>query len=67
MQEKIKNLLKEAVKKAFNKEIEDIKVEYPAEEIHGDYASNVAMHLAKELNKNPQEIAEKIIERRNRK
>ncbi|MBD3360474.1 arginine--tRNA ligase [Candidatus Peregrinibacteria bacterium] len=61
MQEKIKKLLREAIKKAFSREVKDIKIEYPVEEIYGDYASSIAMHLAKDLAKNPHEIAETII------
>ncbi|MFH1284508.1 MAG: arginine--tRNA ligase [Candidatus Peregrinibacteria bacterium] len=60
MKEKISHLLRQAVKSAFSVETEDIKVEYPTEESHGDYSSNIAMHLTKTLSIPPAEIAEKL-------
>ncbi len=36
-------------------------MEYPSNRDHGDYSSNIAMKLSKELGKNPREIAEQII------
>lgn len=39
----------------------EIHVEHPAIESHGDYATNVAMILAKELKESPLTIAEKIV------
>lgn len=38
----------------------DFSVEHPNDLAHGDYASNVAMVLAKQLGKNPRELAEEI-------
>ncbi len=38
----------------------DFIVEHPAELAHGDYASNVALVLGKEMKKNPMELAEQI-------
>lgn len=58
----IKQLLIRAIKKAGYKVPADLVVEYPREEKYGDYASNVAMVLARQLKKNPLEIAEKIAE-----
>ncbi|EKD80002.1 MAG: Arginine-tRNA ligase, partial [uncultured bacterium] len=40
----------------------DFSVEHPKEESHGDYSSNVAMILAKQMGKNPRELATKIVE-----
>lgn len=39
---------------------EEIKIEHPADENFGDYSTNVAMTLAKEIKSNPSELAEKI-------
>jgi arginyl-tRNA synthetase len=39
----------------------DFSVEHPADVAHGDYASNVAMVLAKQVGKNPRELAEEIV------
>jgi len=50
----IKNLMKKIA------EIEDFSVEIPEEKAHGDYATNVALILAKKLNKNPIEMAENL-------
>ncbi|MEX0930067.1 MAG: arginine--tRNA ligase, partial [Candidatus Paceibacterota bacterium] len=38
----------------------DIELEHPTELAHGDFASNVAMRFAQELDTNPRELAEKI-------
>jgi arginyl-tRNA synthetase len=59
MQEKIKNLIKEALK---NLDIEDVDfiVEHPEDLKNGDYSTNVAMVCAKNLKTNPKELAEKI-------
>jgi arginyl-tRNA synthetase len=38
-------------------------VEHPADLSHGDYACNVAMAAAKQLGKNPRELAETIVEK----
>ena len=39
----------------------EVQLEHPAELSHGDYATNVALRCAKELKKNPQDIAEDIV------
>jgi len=43
----------------------DFVVEHPADLAHGDYASNAAMVAAKEVSKNPRELAEEIAEKLN--
>ncbi len=58
--EQIKELLKESVKKTFDKDLEEIKVLYPLSAEHGDYASNIALQLSKELNVSPIEVAKKL-------
>jgi arginyl-tRNA synthetase len=40
--------------------VPEIKIEHPEEKAHGDYATNVAMVIAKIVKKSPMEIAEKI-------
>ncbi len=56
-----KQKLEELIKKALLKVAEDKSVEfsvtYPNEEKFGDYATNIAMVLAKDLKKNPMDIA----------
>ncbi|HMP67526.1 MAG TPA: arginine--tRNA ligase [Candidatus Paceibacterota bacterium] len=40
-------------------------IEHPADLQHGDYSTNVAMVLAKKLNKNPRELAQEIVKNLN--
>lgn len=62
--ESIQKALQAAVKKSFDKKIKasDVIIERPKDESHGDYATNVAMQLSKELGKNPRDIAQEIID-----
>ncbi|PIR68533.1 arginine--tRNA ligase [Candidatus Nomurabacteria bacterium CG10_big_fil_rev_8_21_14_0_10_35_16] len=60
MEKEIKNLIKEALKKLDITEV-DFVVEHPADLKMGDYSTNVAMVLAKNLKLNPKELAEKIV------
>jgi len=63
IREKIKNLIEGLIKELQKEKIlpkfgvPEIKIEHPEEKIHGDYATNVAMVIAKILKKNPMEIA----------
>ncbi len=47
-------------------ELPDFAVEYPRQREYGDYASNVAMVLAKKLNKNPMDVAEGVADEINK-
>ena len=60
MQDKIKNLIKDAL---LNLDIEasDIVIEHPADLKMGDYSTNVALAIAKSVERNPKELAEKIV------
>jgi len=51
----IKELQKE--KKLPGFKIPEIKLEHPEEKIHGDYATNIAMAITREIKKDPIEIA----------
>ncbi|NBJ64300.1 arginine--tRNA ligase [bacterium c-19] len=59
--------LKEAIKCAFEKAfdqsitLDDIVIEIPKDKSHGDYATNVAMKLARILKKSSRDIAEALI------
>jgi arginyl-tRNA synthetase len=44
----------------------DFSVTHPREENHGDYSVNVAMILAKQVGKNPRELAQQIAEELNK-
>ncbi len=57
--------LKEAlIKSGFCQEYDEntITIEIPKDKSHGDYATNLAMQLTKQLRKNPREIAGAIVE-----
>lgn len=60
----LKQAIQSAVKKAFDIELEVAKIviETPKNKDHGDFSSNVAMQLTRELRQNPRMIAEKIVE-----
>lgn len=67
IKEKIEKLLKNVLKEWLERDVffqveKEIKVEHPEKETHGDYASNLALVLAKYLNKNPFEIGREISE-----
>lgn len=59
----LKQAIKEAVKKAFDIELEEnnIDIETPKVKDHGDFSTNVAMQLTRQLRQNPRMIAEKIV------
>lgn len=56
IQQKIESILKELGVAGVS-----FTVEHPADLSHGDYASNVALIAAKQLGKNPRELAEDIV------
>ncbi len=61
MQDKIKEIIQSALKNLGIKEDVDFAIEHPEDIKNGDYSSNVAMVLAKKLETNPKELAEKIV------
>ncbi|HJO89593.1 MAG: arginine--tRNA ligase [Candidatus Pacebacteria bacterium] len=61
IREQLKKAIKEAVS-ALSLETSEIHLEHPVDLTHGDYSTNVAMTLAKEVNKNPKELAQEIID-----
>lgn len=60
MQEKIKNLIKDALKN-LDIEINDVVLEHPADLNRGDYSTNVAMAIAKSIKSDPKVLAKKIV------
>ena len=59
MQDKLKNLIKDALKN-LEIEVSNITLEHPADLKMGDYSTNVAMAVAKSVKSNPKALAEKI-------
>ena len=62
MNKRIVEIIKKSLNEVFSLNVEDsfVMVEIPKDNSHGDYATNVAMKLAKELHKAPREIAESL-------
>lgn len=56
-------MMKEAVKALYPDISAEVGIEQPKDPTHGHYASTIALSLAKELGKNPQEIADAIIKK----
>lgn len=61
---KICDVIKQSVNEAFSLEVEDqmVMVERPRDPKMGDYSTNIAMRLAKSLQKKPVDIANELIE-----
>lgn len=66
MEEKINNLIIVALKNLEINSESSFVVEHPADLAMGDYSTNVAMALAKNLKTNPKELAEKIVNELNK-
>ncbi|MFA5932183.1 MAG: arginine--tRNA ligase [Candidatus Paceibacterota bacterium] len=65
MQQEILNLIKDALKN-LNIEVSDIVIEHPEDLKNGDYSTNVALAIGKGVERNPKELAEKIVVEINR-
>ncbi len=61
IQASIEQKVKTAIQEAFSHAVENIQLEHPADLSHGDYASNIALQLTKELHDSPRSIAGKIV------
>jgi len=68
IKQEIKKLIKQSIKKLQKGkklpvfDVDEVKVEYSEKEIHGDYSTNIAMIVSKEIKKNPIEVAELLTE-----
>ncbi len=60
MQQEIKKLITNALKN-LNVEVGSISLEHPDDFKNGDYSTNVALAIAKSVERNPRELAEKIV------
>ena len=61
IREELKQVIFNALGKGFKLSLKEISLEHPENPEHGDYATNIALVLAKQLGKNPREVAESII------
>lgn len=60
MDQEIKKLIKDALEN-LNIEVSDFVLEHPEDLKNGDYSTNVALAIAKGVERNPKELAEKIV------
>ena len=60
----LKEIVQKGVQKAFDLSLDvaDIVIETPKNKDHGDFSTNVAMQLTRQLKRNPREIATELIE-----
>jgi len=58
----MKNELKKIIQKIVEINV-DFSIEHPADLTHGDYSTNVAMVLSKQVGKNPRELADEIVKK----
>lgn len=60
----LKQAIQNAVKKAFDLDldVQNIVVETPKNKDHGDFSSNVAMQLTRQLHQNPRMIAQNLLD-----
>lgn len=65
MENQLKNLIKDALKN-LTIEVSDIALEHPEDLKNGDYSTNVALAVAKSIERSPKELAEKIVVEINR-
>jgi len=65
IEEKIVNLIEESIKKSYPdcpaKVLPEVYLEYPKEDRFGDFSTNIAMRLTKELKKSPMDIASNLV------
>src|SRR3989344_6095171 len=65
IKDELKKIIQDALEKLKNElgdfAIEQIVLEHPENLEHGDYSTNIAFALAKQLKKSPQEIAELVV------
>ncbi|MDN5697688.1 MAG: arginine--tRNA ligase, partial [Rubrobacter sp.] len=61
-EDRVAGALREAVREAYDVELEEIHVERPNDAANGDLASNLALANAKTFKRNPREVADKVAE-----
>ncbi len=60
----LKKVIQQSVLESFGLDIQvdDIVIEIPKDKSHGDYSTNIAMRLSKQLKKSPREVALALVE-----
>ena len=67
METKLKLVIQEALSKiGASVDIKDIVIEHSKDKAHGDYATTVAMQMARVLRKSPRDIATSLVENLNK-
>ncbi|HET6688999.1 MAG TPA: arginine--tRNA ligase [Rubrobacter sp.] len=61
-EERLASAVREAVHRTYGIELNGIHVERPNDPAHGDFATNVALANARELRRNPREVAETLLD-----
>ena len=61
MKDTLISLIKQAISSITSESV-DIQLTRTKDETHGDFATNIAMALAKKMGQNPRELAQKIID-----
>jgi arginyl-tRNA synthetase len=61
-EERLASAVREAVYRTYGVELNGIHVERPNDPAHGDFATNVALANARELRRNPREVAEALVD-----
>jgi arginyl-tRNA synthetase len=59
--EKLTALLKDVIGRKFAEEAKKIRVDYPADDSHGDYSCNAALQVASRVKADPKAVAEELI------
>ncbi len=62
IQKEIQNKIKDSISTLYKIEELEVDLERPVDSTHGDFASNIALMLSKQLSKSPREIAEEIVD-----
>jgi arginyl-tRNA synthetase len=61
-EERLASAVREAVHRTYGVQLNGIHVERPNDPAHGDFATNVALANARQLRRNPREVAETLVD-----
>lgn len=60
LKDRVGKIVQAAVQKSFPGESITVKVEYPGQDAHGDYATSVAFELGKKMKRAPRDVAQEL-------